>query len=60
MALLAASPALLFPTSTISPDSMGLLAGAVVLASLTGWERRRTAAAAACFVACAMLVTRSR
>jgi hypothetical protein len=57
MALLAASPALLFPGSTISPDAMGLLAGAAVLATLTWWERRRTVAAAACFILCAMVVT---
>ena len=39
-ALLAASPAVIFPASTISPDSMGLLAGSLVLLALTGWEQR--------------------
>jgi hypothetical protein len=57
LALLAASPALLFPSSTISPDSMGLLAGAVVLASLTWWEHRRTVLAAVGFILAAVLVT---
>lgn len=38
-ALLAASPAVVFPSATISPDSMGLLAGSLVLLALTGWEQ---------------------
>lgn len=56
MALLAASPALIFPSSTISPDSMGLLAGALMVASLTWWERNRSRSAGVAFVACAVFV----
>lgn len=57
LALLAASPAVVFPASTISPDSMGLLAGALVLLVLTGWEQRGGRRWAAAFVAVAAFVT---
>lgn len=40
LALMTASPAIVFPSATISPDSMGLLAGSLVLLALTGWEQR--------------------
>ncbi len=57
LALLAASPALVFPASTISPDSMGLLAGALVLLALTGWENRGGKTWATAFVVIAAFVT---
>ena len=60
MALLGASPVLVFPSSIITPESMGLLSGAVVLATLTWWERRRTALAAVGFVLAAVLVTAAK
>ncbi|MCY7401907.1 MAG: glycosyltransferase family 39 protein [Nocardioides sp.] len=57
LALLAASPAVIFPAATINPDSMGLLAGALVLLALTGWEQRGGKAWAATFLLVAVFVT---
>lgn len=57
LALLAASPAVVFPASTISPDSMGLLAGALVLLVLTGWEQRGGRRWVVAFVVVAAFVT---
>lgn len=38
--LLAASPAVLYPSSTIAPDGLGLASGSLVLWCLTSWEHR--------------------
>lgn len=40
LALLPASPAILYPSATVTPDAMGLLAGAVVVLAALAWERR--------------------
>lgn len=42
LALLSASPAVLYPSTTITPDAMGLAAGAVVVLAALTWERRPT------------------
>lgn len=57
LALLAASPAVVFPAATINPDSMGMLAGALVLLALTGWEQRGGRTWAAAFLLVAAFVT---
>ena len=38
--LLASSPALIFPSATITPDASGLVAGAALFLTLTWWEER--------------------
>lgn len=40
LALLPASPAILYPSATVTPDSMGLLCGALVVLVALAWERR--------------------
>lgn len=40
LALLPASPAILYPSATVTPDAMGLLAGALVVLAALAWERR--------------------
>lgn len=38
--LLASTPALIFPSATITPDASGLMAGAALVLALTWWEER--------------------
>ncbi|MDZ5660155.1 glycosyltransferase family 39 protein [Nocardioides sp. S-58] len=40
LALLPASPAILYPSATVTPDAMGLVAGALVVLAALAWERR--------------------
>lgn len=42
LALLLGSPAVLYPSTTVTPDAMGLAAGALVVLAALGWERRPT------------------
>jgi hypothetical protein len=38
--LLASTPALIFPSATITPDASGLMAGAALVLAMTWWEER--------------------
>ncbi|WP_165354206.1 glycosyltransferase family 39 protein [Nocardioides glacieisoli] len=38
--LLASTPALIFPSATITPDASGLVAGAALVLAMTWWEER--------------------
>jgi hypothetical protein len=40
LAMLPASPAVLYPSATVTPDSMGLLVGALVVLAALAWESR--------------------
>lgn len=40
LALLPASPAVLYPSTTVTPDAMGLAAGAMVVLAAQAWEGR--------------------
>lgn len=56
LALLPASPAILYPSATVTPDAMGLLAGALVVLAALAWERRPDRARTAILVLVCVLV----
>jgi len=55
--LLGASPALLFPSSTIAPDAAALVAGGLMMLTLTWWERRPSWRSAGLLVLACVLAT---
>ena len=57
LGLLVASPAVTYPSATITPDSLGLAAGAAVLLAALRWEQRPTTARAAVLVVTAVVVS---
>ena len=57
LGLLVASPATTYPSATITPDSLGLAAGAAVLLAALRWEQRPTRGRAATLVATAAVVS---
>lgn len=57
LGLLVASPATTYPSATITPDALGLAAGAAVLLMALRWEQRPTTGRAAALVATAAVVS---
>ena len=57
LGLLVASPATTYASATITPDALGLAAGAAVLLAALRWEQRPTAARAAVLIATATVVS---
>lgn len=55
--LVGASPALLFPSSTIAPDGAALASGGLIILALTWWERRPSWRRAALLVLACVLAT---
>jgi hypothetical protein len=57
LGLLVASPAVTYPSATVTPDSLGLAGGAAVLLMALRWEQRPTRGRAAALVATAVVVS---
>lgn len=57
LGLLVASPAVTYSSATITPDALGLAAGAAVLLTALRWEQRPTTGRAAALIATAVVVS---
>ena len=55
--LLASTPALIFPSATITPDASGLVAGAALFLALTWWEERPSTVRAAVLMLVGVVVS---
>ncbi|RYC13009.1 glycosyltransferase family 39 protein [Nocardioides zhouii] len=57
LGLLVASPAVTYPSATVTPDALGLAGGAAVLLTALRWEQRPTRGRAAALIATAVVVS---